>query len=91
MLRLGILSDDGKAKVFDESADGYVRSEMTGAIFMQKAKDCRRVYAKVKFFFKLNLTFSLRIESILVCLKLVRRQTLCSRSKYVILCVAAKG
>lgn len=50
VFRLGILSDDGAAKVFDESADGYVRSELTGAIFLQKAKNARRVYAKVRFF-----------------------------------------
>lgn len=38
---------DGKCKVFDENADGFVRSETVSAIFLQKAKDAKRIYATV--------------------------------------------
>ncbi|XP_011695797.1 PREDICTED: fatty acid synthase [Wasmannia auropunctata] len=43
--RLGMLSQDGKCKAFDASGDGYVRAEAVVAIYLQKAKDARRVYA----------------------------------------------
>ena len=43
----GILSPDGKCKSFDESANGYVRSESVSIVFLQKAKNARRVYATV--------------------------------------------
>ncbi|XP_049870464.1 fatty acid synthase-like [Pectinophora gossypiella] len=43
--RLGVLSPDGVCKSFDNSANGYVRSEAISACFLQKAKDSRRVYA----------------------------------------------
>nr|XP_037286078.1 fatty acid synthase-like [Rhipicephalus microplus] len=45
--RLGMLSQDGKCKVFDADGDGYARSETIGAFFLQRAIDARRVYAKV--------------------------------------------
>ncbi|KAH7944592.1 hypothetical protein HPB52_021510 [Rhipicephalus sanguineus] len=45
--RLGMLSQDGKCKVFDSEGDGYARSETIGAFFLQRASDARRVYAKV--------------------------------------------
>ncbi|KAH7944527.1 hypothetical protein HPB52_021123 [Rhipicephalus sanguineus] len=44
---LGVLSDDGKCKAFDSRADGYVRSEAIGCMFLQRMSDARRVYAKV--------------------------------------------
>ncbi|CAH1641072.1 unnamed protein product [Spodoptera littoralis] len=44
---LGLLSPDGACKSFDNSANGYVRSEAIVIIFLQKAKDSRRVYARV--------------------------------------------
>lgn len=40
-----MLSTDGRCKAFDESADGYVRSEAVSVVFLQKAKDAKRVYA----------------------------------------------
>ncbi|XP_068623798.1 fatty acid synthase-like [Battus philenor] len=45
--RLGVLSLDGKCKSFDNSANGYARSEAIVVCFLQKAKDSRRVYAQV--------------------------------------------
>ncbi|XP_039308272.1 fatty acid synthase [Solenopsis invicta] len=45
--RLNMLSQDGKCKAFDVSGDGYVRAEAVVAIYLQKAKDARRVYATV--------------------------------------------
>ncbi|CAH1394198.1 unnamed protein product, partial [Nezara viridula] len=43
--RLGVLSSDGKCKVFDEHANGYCRSETIGCIFLQKKRNARRIYA----------------------------------------------
>nr|XP_012222741.1 PREDICTED: fatty acid synthase-like [Linepithema humile] len=45
--RLQVLSTDGKCKVFDSTYDGYVRAEAVVAIYLQKKKDARRVYATV--------------------------------------------
>lgn len=45
--KLNMLAQDGKCKVFDVSGDGYVRAEAVVAIYLQKAKDARRVYATV--------------------------------------------
>ncbi|XP_059474548.1 fatty acid synthase-like [Neocloeon triangulifer] len=45
--RLGVLSPEGKCKSFDASANGYVRSETVAMVFLQKAKDSRRIYATV--------------------------------------------
>ncbi|XP_018336345.1 fatty acid synthase-like [Agrilus planipennis] len=45
--RLGVLSKDGSCKSFDKNANGYVRSESIAAIFLQRAKDSRRIYAQV--------------------------------------------
>lgn len=44
---LGVLSIDGKCKSFDETADGYVRSEAASVILLQKAKNAKRIYAEV--------------------------------------------
>ncbi|KAK4878117.1 hypothetical protein RN001_010623 [Aquatica leii] len=46
-LQLGVLSKDGSCKSFDKDADGYARSEAVSVIFLQKAKDARRIYAHV--------------------------------------------
>ncbi|XP_039309287.1 fatty acid synthase [Solenopsis invicta] len=46
-LKLNMLSQDGKCKTFDVSANGYVRADAVVAIYLQKAKDARRVYATV--------------------------------------------
>ncbi|XP_022831505.1 fatty acid synthase [Spodoptera litura] len=45
--RLGVLSPDGRCKCFDNSANGYARSEAIAVVFLQKAKDSRRVYAQL--------------------------------------------
>ncbi|KPJ09498.1 Fatty acid synthase [Papilio machaon] len=43
----GLLCSDGKTKCFDKRADGYVRSESIGFLFLQKAKDAKRIYAEI--------------------------------------------
>ncbi|XP_046964445.1 fatty acid synthase-like [Vanessa cardui] len=45
--RLGVLSADGKCKTFDDTANGYVRSEAVVVCILQKAKDSRRIYAQI--------------------------------------------
>ncbi|XP_076226839.1 fatty acid synthase [Nomia melanderi] len=45
--RLGVLSTDCRCKSFDERANGYVRSEAISVVLLQKAKDAKRVYAKI--------------------------------------------
>ncbi|XP_077295535.1 fatty acid synthase-like [Arctopsyche grandis] len=45
--RLGVLSPEGRCKSFDNDANGYVRSESVNVIFLQKAKDAKRVYAQI--------------------------------------------
>ncbi|XP_017771571.1 PREDICTED: fatty acid synthase-like [Nicrophorus vespilloides] len=45
--RLGVLSPDGACKSFDESANGYARSEGICAIVLQKSIDAKRIYAEV--------------------------------------------
>ncbi|KAG7203862.1 hypothetical protein KM043_017916 [Ampulex compressa] len=45
--RLGVLSTDGRCKAFDADASGYARSEAISFIFLQRAKDAKRVYATV--------------------------------------------
>ncbi|CAK9827746.1 Fatty acid synthase [Anthophora retusa] len=45
--RLSMLSSDGTCRAFDADGKGYVRSEAVSALFLQKAKDARRVYATI--------------------------------------------
>ncbi|XP_055354920.1 fatty acid synthase-like [Paramacrobiotus metropolitanus] len=45
ILKLGLLCRDGKCKVFDEAADGYVRAEAIACAMLQKRKDAKRVLA----------------------------------------------
>ncbi|GAB0091808.1 Fatty acid synthase [Sergentomyia squamirostris] len=45
--KLGMLSQDGACKAFDEKGAGYVRSDACVSVFLQKAKNSRRVYATV--------------------------------------------
>lgn len=47
--RIGVLSDDGFCRPFDENASGFARSESICAIFLQKMKDAKRVYASVVY------------------------------------------
>lgn len=46
---MGVLSKEGKCKVFDVDSDGYVRSETSGVLFLQKIKEARRNYARVVY------------------------------------------
>jgi len=45
----GVLSSDGRCKTFDADADGYARSEAICVIFLQKAKNARRIYATMVY------------------------------------------
>ncbi|KAK5643465.1 hypothetical protein RI129_007310 [Pyrocoelia pectoralis] len=45
--RLNMLSKEGMCKSFDCTANGYVRSEAVGIMFLQKSSNARRVYATV--------------------------------------------
>jgi len=41
------LSSDGYCRSFDENANGYMRGETIGIVFLQKAKKAKRIYATV--------------------------------------------
>lgn len=47
--RLGVLSDDGYCRPFDENANGYTRSEAVCVIFLQRARDAKRVYGTLVY------------------------------------------
>ncbi|EFN81866.1 Fatty acid synthase [Harpegnathos saltator] len=47
--RLGVLSPDGFCRPFDRDANGYMRSETIAAVFLQKAKNAKRIYASVVY------------------------------------------
>ncbi|EFN69124.1 Fatty acid synthase [Camponotus floridanus] len=42
---LGVLSGDGYCKPYDEEGAGYMRSDAAIVVYLQKAKDARRIYA----------------------------------------------
>ncbi|XP_062548544.1 fatty acid synthase-like [Armigeres subalbatus] len=44
---LGVLSKNGLCRPFDKDATGYTRSEAVCAVFLQKAKDAKRIYSYV--------------------------------------------
>ncbi|KAG5678935.1 hypothetical protein PVAND_008554 [Polypedilum vanderplanki] len=44
---LGALTPDGISKVFDEDSKGFVRSDAIAAVFLQKRKDAKRIYAQL--------------------------------------------
>lgn len=44
--RLGVISKDGLCRPFDEEGSGYARSEAICALFLQKARNAHRIYAK---------------------------------------------
>uniref|UniRef100_A0A1I7T189 Fatty acid synthase n=1 Tax=Caenorhabditis tropicalis TaxID=1561998 RepID=A0A1I7T189_9PELO len=46
-LRLGMLTDKGSCRSFDDSGDGYCRTEGVAAIFIQRKKKAQRIYATV--------------------------------------------
>ncbi|XP_021929707.1 fatty acid synthase-like [Zootermopsis nevadensis] len=45
--QIGVLSHQGRCKVFDNDADGYARSEAACVMFLQKTRDAKRIYATV--------------------------------------------
>ncbi|XP_039308554.1 fatty acid synthase isoform X2 [Solenopsis invicta] len=45
----GVLSSDGYCKPFDKEGSGYMRSDTVAVVYLQKAKDARRVYATVVY------------------------------------------
>lgn len=47
--RLGVLAPDGYCRPFDVDATGYTRSEAVCMIFLQKAKDAKRIYSTVLY------------------------------------------
>ncbi|XP_070508377.1 fatty acid synthase-like [Chironomus tepperi] len=44
-LKIGVLSNDGYSRTFDEDANGYCRAEAIVALFLQKSIDAKRIYA----------------------------------------------
>ncbi|XP_019551217.3 fatty acid synthase-like [Aedes albopictus] len=44
---LGVLAKDGYCRPFDKDATGYTRSEAVCAVYLQKAKDAKRVYGHI--------------------------------------------
>ncbi|XP_050452137.1 fatty acid synthase-like [Cataglyphis hispanica] len=42
---LGVLSTDGYCKPYDEEGSGYMRSDSAAVLYLQKAKNARRIYA----------------------------------------------
>lgn len=42
-----MLAEDGFNRSFDAKASGFSRSESVGVIFLQKAKDAKRIYAEI--------------------------------------------
>lgn len=47
--RLGVLSPNGYCRPFDIDATGYTRSEAVCMIFLQKARDAKRIYSTVLY------------------------------------------
>ena len=43
---MGVLSNDGYSRTFDEDANGYCRAEAIVTLFLQRSKDAKRIYAK---------------------------------------------
>ncbi|CAI4233223.1 unnamed protein product [Auanema sp. JU1783] len=46
-LRLGMLTDKGMCRSFDDSGDGYCRTEGIAAIFIQRKQKAQRIYATI--------------------------------------------
>lgn len=47
--RLGVVAKDGYCRPFDEKASGYTRAEAIACVFLQRKKDCKRVYGEVVY------------------------------------------
>ncbi|XP_048505788.1 fatty acid synthase-like [Athalia rosae] len=46
---LGVLAADGSCKSFDNSGNGYCRSEAISVVYLQKAKDAKRIHARIVY------------------------------------------
>ena len=46
-LKLGLLNSTGQCRSFDQSGDGYCRTEAIAAIFIQRKAMARRIYASI--------------------------------------------
>lgn len=46
---LDLLTSEECCRSFDENANGYVRSESSIALFLQRKQDAKRIYAKIEF------------------------------------------
>lgn len=49
IFRLGVLAKDGFCRPFDCKASGYTRSEAVCVMYLQRAKDAKRIYANVVY------------------------------------------
>lgn len=47
--RLGVISRDGVCRPFDNDCAGYSRSEAICALLLQKARNAKRIYAKLVY------------------------------------------
>lgn len=47
--RLGVLAKDGFCRPFDHKASGYTRSESICVMYLQRAKNAKRVYANLVY------------------------------------------
>ncbi|KAK4878174.1 hypothetical protein RN001_010680 [Aquatica leii] len=45
--KLGVLEVNGNSNVFDDSCNGYIRSESVAVVFVQKVLNAKRVYAEI--------------------------------------------
>ncbi|CAH0677167.1 unnamed protein product [Chilo suppressalis] len=59
LMRAGFLCLDGKSKCFDKNGDGYVRSDAISVLFLQKARDAKRIYSEV---YHAKANYSLRFD-----------------------------
>lgn len=46
---MGVIAKDGYCRPFDEKASGYTRSESICVMYLQRARDAKRVYANVVY------------------------------------------
>lgn len=47
--RLGVLAKDGYCRPFDHKASGYTRSESICVMYLQRAKNAKRIYANLVY------------------------------------------
>lgn len=47
-VRLGVLSQEGRCRTFDEDTSGYVRAEAVGVLVLSRAKLAKRVYSYIE-------------------------------------------